>query len=334
MKPTSVSRKETVMKSIMHIAIAIIVGLLALPAGAQTVNLPILFYSQRDDIGGEHFLRMYGMKPDGTSQTRIGDPESRGFFPRYSPDATKIAFVRSVPDANAPAGARQQIFVMDADGTNQVNISNDLMHHQNAPAWFPDGRIAFIVFPLDFSAGDLWIMNADGSNQQLIYSSPGILGAWYPSVSPDGTEIAFNDDRDGDDEVYVINADGSNLRQLTNNTTQDYGVNWSPDGSRIAFARERSGTANHGDAGNGNVYVMDADGSHQIRLTMHGNDDFYPIWSPDGSKIVFSRGNGNTKSGERNIDVYVMNANGSNIVQLTHVPRADVATDWCCRSTE
>jgi TolB protein len=316
--------------------VAVVMTGAALPAGAQTGNLPILFYSQRADFTGAHFLRVFGMNPDGSDQRPIGDPESRGFLARYSPDGQKIVFVRSLPDPISPVGFRQHIFVMDADGTNQVDISqNDPMHHNNAPAWFPDGRIAFITFTLDFGpGGDLWIMNADGNNRQLVYSSTGVTGAWYPWVSPDGTEIAFTDDSDGDDEIYVIDVGGINLQQLTNNTAQDYGANWSPDGSKIVFARERPGTANGSIAGNGDVYVMNADGSHQTRLTTHGNDDFYPIWSPDASKIVFTRGNGNSKSGERNTDVWVMNADGSNVVQLTHTARNDVATDWCCRSTE
>ena len=326
------------MKSIMQIAVAMIVGLLAVPAGAQTSNLPILFYSQRADITGAHFLRVFGMNPDGSDQTPIGDPESRGFLARYSPDGQKIAFVRSLVEPNSPFGFRQHIFVMDADGTNQVDISqNDPLHHNNAPAWFPDGRIAFVTFTLDFGpGGDLWIMNADGSNRQLVYHSTGVGGAWYPFVSPDGTKIAFGDDSLGVSHIYVINPDGSNLQQLTNSTAYDYAPNWSPNGTKIVFTRGRPGTANGSIAGNGDVYVMNADGSHQTRLTNHGNDDYYPIWSPDASKIVFTRGRGDgLNSNEINNEVYVMNADGSNVIQLTHTPpRENVATDWCCRSIE
>ena len=308
--------------------------LVGLPtAQAQSGNLPILFYSQREDGRNRNF----GMNTDGSNPTLIGNPESRGFFARYSPDGQKIVFARSVIDANAPFGIRQQIFAMNADGTNQVNISNDTQHNHNAPAVFPDGRIAFISFGLDFSGGDLWTMNADGGNRQLIYVSQNPGGAWYPSVSPDGAKIAFSDtDANGDFEVYVINADGTNLQQLTDNSAHDYGVDWSPDGIKVVFNRERPGklTLNpehpgtnngSGNGGNGNIYVMNADGTNQTRLTRHGNDDFYPIYSPDGTKIVFSRANGYA---ERNIDVYMMNTDGSNVIRLTHEPGVDVASDW------
>ncbi len=168
-------------------------------------------------------------------------------------------------------------------------------------------------------------MNADGSNQQLVYSNPGLFGAWYPTFSPDGTKIAFGNDADGDDEIYVINVDGTNLQQLTNNRSHDYGPDWSPDGTKIAFSRIRFGTRNGQFASNGEVYVMSPDGSNQTRLTRHGNDDFYPIWPPDGSQIVFSRGNGYA---QRNIDIYLMNADGSNVTRLTHEPGWDMASDW------
>ncbi len=293
---------------------------------AQSGNLPILFYSQR-----EGRLKNFGMNADGSNQTRIGEADARGFFARYSPDGQKIVFVRGDADATSPSGFRGQIFVMNADGTNTVNISNDPTHQPNAPAWSPDGRIVFIRFENDYSGGDLWIMNGDGSNQHLVYHSPGIYGAWYPSVSPDGTKIAFSDsDASGDYDLYVINTDGSNLRQLTDNTALDEGVDWSPDGTKIIFDRARAGAfvsspAHQGTGGNGDIYIMNADGSNQTRLTKHGNQDFYPIFSPDGSKIVFSRWHGWQGP---NIDVYVMNADGSNIIRLTHEPLWNVASDW------
>ncbi len=306
--------------------------LVGLPFGANANggNLPILFYSERDGVvvGRLRFFQIYGMNADGSSPTRLGDAVAGGFFARYTPDASKIVFVTTTPfQVPFDMGARQQIFVMNADGTNLINLSNDATHHHNAPAVSPDGsKIAFTRSSLDFSGGDLWIMNADGSNQQLVYSSPGF--EWYPSFSPDGQKIAFASDNDGDLEVYVVNADGSNLQQLTDNTVEDYGVDWSPDGTRIAFTRERAfGAGSGSEAGNGDIYVMAADGTNQTRLTRHGNFDFYPIFSPDGTKIVFSRGGGYSLQ-QRNIDVYVMNANGSDVVRLTYDPGADVASDW------
>ncbi|MEP5611764.1 MAG: biopolymer transporter TolR, partial [Cyclobacteriaceae bacterium] len=91
---------------------------------------------------------------------------------------------------------------------------------------------------------------AGGSNNLTSYSE-------RPSWSPDGKQIVFNSNRDGDDEIYVIRVDGSGLRQLTNNDDDDYTPFWSPDGDFISFGSNRDG--------NSEIYVMKADGSEQKR---------------------------------------------------------------------
>ena len=298
------------------LALFLLVGLPM--AQAQSGNLPILFFSQR----GGGLLRNFGINTDGSNPTLIGDPESQGFFARYSPDGQKILFVSSVPDSSSSFGVRFLLFLMNADGTNRMNILDDPLHHVNAPAWSPDGsKIAFVRYALDVTASELWIMNTDGSDQHLVYSNPGGFGAWYPSFSPDGSKIAFGDEyAGGDADIYVINADGTNLQQLTSNGAfYDEGPDWSPDGTKIIFDRSR----NHG-SDNGDIYVMNSDGTNQTRLTRGGKDDFYPIYSPDGSQIVFSRGKG---SGF-NIDIYIMNADGRNVIRLTHERGWDSASDW------
>ena len=121
--------------------------------------------------------------------------------------------------------------------------------------------------------------------------------------SPDGSRIAFNSDRDGDYEIYVMNADGSGVIQLTDNLDYDGGPVWSPDGSRIAFNSDRDGDYE--------IYVMNADGSGVIQLTDNFDSDRDPAWSPDGSRIAF---NSNRDWG---FQIYVMNADGSGVIQLT-----------------
>ncbi|MGR3296281.1 MAG: TolB family protein, partial [Candidatus Bathyanammoxibius sp.] len=87
-----------------------------------------------------------------------------------------------------------------------------------------------------------------------------------------GSRIAFPSDRDGNYEIYVMDADGSNLERLTDNLASDGEPSWSPDGSRIAFTSDRDG--------NPEIYVMDADGSNQQRLTDNPASDYGPSWSP------------------------------------------------------
>ena len=105
-----------------------------------------------------------------------------------------------------------------------------------------------------------------------------------PAWSPDGSKIAFTSAIDGYNEIYVMNADGSNIIQLTDNSDwDDVSPAWSPDGSKIAFMSDRDR-----DDDIFEIYVMNADGSNVIQLTNNSDQDGFPAWSPDGSKIAFT----------------------------------------------
>jgi dipeptidyl aminopeptidase/acylaminoacyl peptidase len=143
-----------------------------------------------------------------------------------------------------------------------------------------------------------------------------------PQVAPVSAEafpgangsIAFTSTRDGNDEVYVMNADGTSPINLTNNPASDDLPSWSPDGTKIAFTSERDG--------NREVYVMNADGTDQTRLTDNPAFDWLPSWSPDGTKIAF------TSARDGNVEVYVMNADGSGQTRLTDNPATDDLPSW------
>lgn len=136
-----------------------------------------------------------------------------------------------------------------------------------------------------------------------------------PAVSDElNGKIAYISSPDGDQEIYVMNADGSNQTRLTFNPAADSGPAWSPDGLKIAFTSNRDG--------NEEIYVMNADGSGQTRLTQNAADDFSPAWSPDGQMIAF------TSSRDGKGEIYVMNADGSNATNLTHHPAYDAEPAW------
>jgi pimeloyl-ACP methyl ester carboxylesterase/dipeptidyl aminopeptidase/acylaminoacyl peptidase len=133
-------------------------------------------------------------------------------------------------------------------------------------------------------------------------------------LTRDGQVIAFTSERDGNSEIYVMNADGSNPQRLTDDPAYDAWPTWSPDGSRIAFMSDRSG--------NPDIYVMDADGSNVRQLTSDPANDIWPEWSPDGRRIAFpSRRDGN-------FELYVINADGTNLQRLTNTPGHEDFPAW------
>ncbi|MCH8346287.1 MAG: PD40 domain-containing protein, partial [Chloroflexi bacterium] len=119
-----------------------------------------------------------------------------------------------------------------------------------------------------------------------------------PAWSPDGSKIAFSSDRDRNNEIYVINADGTGLKNLTNSPDSDTRPVWSPDGSKIAFV-------------GGGIYVVNADGTGLTNLTTYSpGANGSPVWSPDGSRIAFLSDRGGSR------EIYVMNADGTGLVRL------------------
>jgi Tol biopolymer transport system component len=176
--------------------------------------------------------------------------------PAWSPDGTKIAFIHQIYGENSA-------YVTNADGTGGAT---QLTHPEYADspydlAWSPDGqKIAYS------ESGRILVMDAaDGSNKTLV-----MMNGEAPAWSPDGTRMAFQSHRDGNSEIYVMNADGTGLARLTANVSADIEPDWSPDGTKIVFASSRTG--------NFQIYVMNLDGSGVARLTNDPVGALEPRW--------------------------------------------------------
>jgi Tol biopolymer transport system component len=207
------------------------------------------------------------------------------------------------------------------------------------------GRLAY------FYAAELWSMPTDGADARRL--GPGLSPAW----SPNGRMIAFDNNANGNYDVWVMRADGSARRRVTQNPAPDYFAGWSPDGTRLVFTSDRGGEdlwsialdgtgerrltndpqpdwgaswspdgrsiAFAGNAqGNLEVEAIDPDGGGRHALTNDPERDYDPAWSPDGTRIAF------TSERDGNANVYVMNADGSGVTQLTDSAFGDWRPAW------
>ncbi|HMB70930.1 MAG TPA: hypothetical protein VKU85_16565 [bacterium] len=265
---------------------------LACPVALEDV---IVFASTRDALSD-----LYVMNPDGTNVTRFStlgnayDPAvspngqtvaftyndseiwavdaegldlrlltNQGSNPIWSADGTRIAF-------ESDRAGTFDVWTMNADGTDAVNLTDDGATDETKPTWSPDGsRLAYTVS--DGSSLKVWTINADGTGAAALTGAMG--NETYAAWSPDGTEIAYASTLCrpvdlipcGDWELHVIGADGTGDRFLTSNLTKDIRPAWSADGTRMIFTGD--------EPGNYDIYTMDAGGGSSVNITSHGAED-------------------------------------------------------------
>ncbi|MEE8422722.1 MAG: protein kinase [Dehalococcoidia bacterium] len=217
---------------------------------------------------------------------------------------------------NSERDGNLEIYVMNADGSGEIQRLTDNPGKDGDPSWSPDG--SKIVFETDRHGElfEIYTMNADGSGLQRLTISDTSENQYVnvePVWSPDGSLIAFTSTRDGNAFIYTMNSDGSDVRRLANIPGQ--GPDWFPDGTRIAFFSIDA-------ASNFDVYVVTIEGGEVVRLTDDAAVDTQPAWSPDGQRIAFQ----SDRSG--NGEIYVMNADGTEPVRLTNNPAEDTEPSW------
>lgn len=188
------------------------------------------------------------------------------------------------------------------------------------PTPTPTLMVGLITFDSDreFSSGafGIYAMNRDGQGEELLFSiSPG-YGDMFSSWSPDGKRIAFYSYRNGENaDLFMINADGTQLTQITDTPIHEHKPSWSPDGSQLVFLSSDSRESETHD-----ITLMNVDGSGLFRLTGNAGDD-PPCWSPDGKKIAFSADAGGGSQ------IFTINLDGTELTQLTD-DYENIQPDW------
>lgn len=225
---------------------------------------------------GGHTVAVTG----GTPNCRVDGPASRNITLVRGERATvtldgactagKLAYDQFDFDAS-PEQGRWSIWLMNADGSGRREITPAGFGSATHPALSPDGtRLAFT------SGSSLYVMPLDGGPATPVAT---VVNIKSPAWSPDGTRLAFSasSPERGDYEVFVVNVDGSGLRNVTNDPARDEDPTWSPDGTQLAFATDRTGAFW--------VYRIGVDGAGAVPVA----EGYLPAWSPTGDRIAFVR---------------------------------------------
>jgi Tol biopolymer transport system component len=249
-------------------------------------------------------------------------------FPRWLPWVFALTMLLSIitsfteyahpaidtwPASTPPSGAQQSsLLVVDAEGVTQTRVALSVGENIWLPDFFPNGnRIA--VSASDGETGGIYILDTETWEARLLWEGVGAFN--HAEVSPDGGRVAFTAQGPNESaEIFVIDVDGGEPTQLTNNDAVDWGPTWSSDGASILFVSNRDG--------DGDLYTIPATGGDPVQLINLEGDQGAPAWSPDGSRIAFdSNTDGDT-------DLYVMDSDGSNMTALTVNNETDSGPAW------
>jgi Tol biopolymer transport system component len=282
--------------------------------GARTQNGAIVFTSTRNGNG-----EIYAINPDGSGLRQLTNDSDMDFNPIWSPDGSKIAFMRvkAFIDVPVPPGARPpiSIYVMNADGSDQRNLTPGGVRSFRNLVWSPDSKqlaVECTEKPADRDGnGQICIINVDGSRIQRVVP-PQLFGT-SPSWSPDGHWIAFRGQAASMDQpalgIYLVSPDGKQLRTITAKSSTPGPLAWSPDGTKLAYTFGKQ---------NKDIAVINVDGSgeHDIDLDTTSLSD--PLWSPDGTRFLIMSDGG----------VSIINVDGTGMREVVSPEAHVISAIW------
>jgi len=241
------------------------------------------------------------MDYDGANQHPLTSLHTISLTPRWSPDATRIAFTCFIPGAGGVVSPQICMYSIDANKT----ISFARFRGSNsAPAWSPDGSQIMFSSSMLGSNPELFVTDSNGGRPKRITfsSAANTSPAWNPKT---GQSVVFVSDRGGSPKLYLMNADGTNTTEL-DLPDKGYLIDpaWAPNGQMLTFSWRRPD-------GNFDIYVMEPVTRQIVQLTRDNSRNERPSWAPDGRHIVFESTRGGTRQ------IWTMLADGSQPHQLT-----------------
>ena len=303
----------------LHVTTAMAVFLSPMRGAAQEPPDRAVIVFESDRSKNEE---IWIMDVDGQNPKKLTKDSARDLSPSWSPDGTRIVF------ASNRGGHWEHIHIMDSGGKESRKLTAGV--RDLTPSWSPDGEwIAFVHANVNEGWNfDLWVVRAlDGDFAPWEIAEFGDQENTFrvtkhkdqdmePTWSPDGKKIAWASSRDGNFEIYSMDANGENQKRLTDDPNDDRNPAWQTrTGLKIAFSATRDF--------NNEIYIIDAaDGGNPTNLTNDFSWDDYPAWSPDGRRIAFS----SLRDGD--VEIYVMDADGGNPTNLTNNESNDLYPAW------
>lgn len=261
------------------------------------------------------------MNWDGSEFEQLTQHKSIALSPSWSFDGKKIVYSVYTKLIKKTGGSMSNVSLYVLDLVTNKRVLTSFRPGVNSGAIFTkDGQSIYLGMSMGSGSADIYKINLKGEIQSRLTKGPAGAINVEPSLSPDGSKIAFSSERGGRPMIYVMNADGSNVKRLTFKGAYNSSPSWSPDGSKIAFAGQNDS--------NFDIYVMDADGSNLRRVTtaqkLNGkpahNED--PSFSPDSRYIVYS----SNRTGKNQI--YISTVDGSEERRVTNDHRNYYRPKW------